>query len=360
MYWSFFMAEILLDSYPTSNQSSTVFFLYDSNPQCGQSFTGDGGILSSAKFYGFKHNNPTGNVYAKIYAHSGTFGTSSLPTGSPLATSDPVSVDQFGANYLSPALVTFTFSGANKITLANGTKYVLVIEYGNTGPVDQIRIHFDNTSPTHEGNAFENGTAYSTRDLIFYIYKSVETYNKTVSSKARINKLGDIKTVSAKAKIIPDYTEYTKTVQSKSRIKKIENNKTVSSKSRIKSTGEIVSVSAKANIFIPVEKTQLVSPTDNTQDLVSPIVLVWELPDNEKDSTIHCHIQVDDTDNTFSSLEHEQKSWEDQSNIEYFDGADWQLYPSGGVNKIYAGNQARLTVSLTDGEKFWRVRGRVG
>lgn len=154
-------------------------------------------------------------------------------------------------------------------------------------------------------------------------------------------------------------TTETKTIQSKARIEKTTV-KSATAKARIKSTGRSVTASAKANIFIPVEKTQLVSPTDNTQDLVSPIVLVWELPDNEKDSTIHCHIQVDDTDNTFASLEHEQKSWEDQSNLEYFDGTDWQPYPSDGVNKIYAGNQARLTISLTDGEKFWRVRGRIG
>ena len=58
------------------------------NPAVGQSFTGNGLILNSAEFYLKKKGSPTGNAVVKIYAHSGTYGTSSVPTGSALATSD--------------------------------------------------------------------------------------------------------------------------------------------------------------------------------------------------------------------------------------------------------------------------------
>ena len=135
---------------------------------------------------------------------------------------------------------------------------------------------------------------------------------------------------------------------------------TVTAKSRIKSTGEIQTVSAKANIYrAEIAKTTLVSPSDGSTGLTNPVTLVWEIPESEGDN-IHAHIQVDDTDNTFGSLEHEQESWDDNSSMEYWDGSDWITYPTSGVDPMYSGNQARITVSLTTGLKYWRVRGEAG
>ena len=114
----------IVDSYSETNKSQVNGFGSPTFQGYGQSFTGDGGTLNSSKFYLEKRELPTGNIVSKVYAHSGTFGTSSVPTGSALATSDNVDVSTLGLL----ALVTFTFSGANKITLTNGTKYVVTVE----------------------------------------------------------------------------------------------------------------------------------------------------------------------------------------------------------------------------------------
>jgi hypothetical protein len=77
---------IICDGYNTllANTSSNLDI---SGAALGQSFTGNGLVLNSATFRIIKNNSPTGNIYAKIYAHTGTFGTSSVPTGAALAIS---------------------------------------------------------------------------------------------------------------------------------------------------------------------------------------------------------------------------------------------------------------------------------
>lgn len=154
---------ILVDSYSetnyVSNTSSTV----------GQSFTGNGGVLDSCKFYLQRYGSPSGNVYAKLYAHSGTFGSTGIPTGSPLAISDPVSASTIPTSF---SLVTFTFSGSNRVNLVNGTKYFIVFETSFSYP-NYILCGYDSTSPTHPGNyAWYSGGWYydASRDLCFYVY----------------------------------------------------------------------------------------------------------------------------------------------------------------------------------------------
>jgi len=150
----------IVDSYSESNHDSGYGY------PCGQSFTGNGSILDSAKVFTSREGSPSGNCYIKIYAHSGTFGTSSVPTGSALATSDV----RDASTLTSYGLSTFTFSGAERIRLINNTHYVMVFDYSGT----DLSIGGDMTSPTHDGNycGYYNGswTAYSGYDLCFYIY----------------------------------------------------------------------------------------------------------------------------------------------------------------------------------------------
>lgn len=189
------MAQIV-DSYSetnaTDNSSSTI----------GQSFTGDGGTLNSAKFYLQKDGSPTGNLYAKIYAHSGTFGTSSVPTGSALATSDAVDASTIST---SSALVTFTFTGANKITLTNATKYVVVFENSVSSFPNYILAYRDGVSPTHSGNySFYSGswTADSGIDLVFYVYKDdATTTTSSTTSSSTSSSTSSISTTTARAVI---------------------------------------------------------------------------------------------------------------------------------------------------------------
>ncbi len=108
---------------------------------------------------------------AKIYATTGTFGASAVPTGSALATSDPVNVNVLTTTY---ALITFTFS--TPYTLSANTKYAIVLEASDvtgTGS-NYVTAGMDNSSPTHAGNRFTMTggvyTADSTRDMCYYVY----------------------------------------------------------------------------------------------------------------------------------------------------------------------------------------------
>jgi hypothetical protein len=162
----------IADSYASSNRSSDQPI---SNTTAlkgmGQSFTGNGAVLSATAFFVFKTGSPTGNVFMKVYADGGTFGTSSKPTGAALATSDAIAASAFPT---SQAMLNFTFSGANQVTLANGTKYVLTMEYSTGGDSsNNVSVAFDNTSPTHSGNDSSydgvSWSSFSTEDLPFYV-----------------------------------------------------------------------------------------------------------------------------------------------------------------------------------------------
>src|SRR5262249_25971905 len=75
-----------------------------------QSFTGDGGQLKSVKFDLSKVGAPTGYAVAQIYAITGTFGSTAKPSGSALASSNPLDVSSLPTSF---ALSEFTFSGLN-------------------------------------------------------------------------------------------------------------------------------------------------------------------------------------------------------------------------------------------------------
>jgi hypothetical protein len=162
-------AEANYASYSESNQDGTVD-VNNVTIGIGQSFTGTGGVLSSCQFYLKKSGTPTGNAVAKIYAHSGTFGTSSIPTGAALATSDNFDVSTLTTSF---ALTTFTFSNnTNWFTLVNGTNYVVTIEYTGTAS-NFIQVGYDGSSPGHGGNYSSlvtvTWTPLATRDVCFYV-----------------------------------------------------------------------------------------------------------------------------------------------------------------------------------------------
>lgn len=176
------MAQIV-DSYSESNINIGNILAVTING-LGQSFTGDGGILNSSVFSLKKSGTITGNAYSKIYAHSGTFGTNSIPTGSPLAISDAFDVSTLTT---SNVLKTFTFTGSNKINLDNGTHYVVTVEYsGGDGSSNYAQVGGDNSSPTAAGNEsyhMSSWTSQNTVDLCFYVYKD-DVISPTITTQA--------------------------------------------------------------------------------------------------------------------------------------------------------------------------------
>lgn len=174
----------LIDSYSESNYTATSFGVGNgTNTKVGQSFTGNGETLDLCKFYLEKMGSPTGNAVAKVYAHAGTFGSGGLPTGAVLATSDNFDVSTLSG--IGKNLETLTFTGANKITLTNGTKYFITLEYDNGDAGNYVLIGIDSSSPTHNGNAaYDNGSwVASSYDAIFYVCSFGSPYVVTRDKK---------------------------------------------------------------------------------------------------------------------------------------------------------------------------------
>lgn len=167
----------VIDSYAEANRSTDInMYAANQAAKVAQSFTGNGSILGKATFYLKKAGSPTGNATAKIYAHSGTFGSTSVPTGAALATSDNFDVSTLTG---SSQLIDFTFSGANKIALSNGTRYCVAIEHATGDASNRVQLAVDDSSPTHGGNiAFDDaGTwvALADTDMCFYVYTAPAT-----------------------------------------------------------------------------------------------------------------------------------------------------------------------------------------
>jgi hypothetical protein len=163
-----------------------------SDVEVGQSFYNDSiRYLNSCKFYLKKVGSPTGNAYAKLYAHSGTFGSSSTGTGEAIATSGAVDVSTLGTSY---SLIEFTFTGANKILLSADTNYVIVVSYYGTDSSNYISIGSDESSPVHSGNAcgiFYEFTSYEwwyhdTKDTIFYLYSTSSISERGVYTTGKL------------------------------------------------------------------------------------------------------------------------------------------------------------------------------
>lgn len=159
----------IVDSYDFSNADSN-YTLNGTLIEVSQSFTGDGSAVVSAELRLLKFGSPTGNIVARIYAHSGTFGTSSVPSGPVLAESDPIDVST-----ISTSSTNYTFKFTEQITLTAATNYCLTVHYADGDGSNNIRVLFDNSSPSHSGNlAIYSGSwvAASDDDLTFAIYKN--------------------------------------------------------------------------------------------------------------------------------------------------------------------------------------------
>lgn len=96
----------LIDFYSTSNRDNYIIIDGSVTSAVGQSFTmlSSTHNLTSVIFYMMKTGLPTGSAYAKLYAHSGTYGSSSLPTGAALATSDAFNIATLTTGYVNYTL----------------------------------------------------------------------------------------------------------------------------------------------------------------------------------------------------------------------------------------------------------------
>jgi len=190
------------------------------------------------------------------------------------------------------------------------------------------------------------------------------TTTRNIDAKADIKAI-QIQIITSKAII---KREFTQTIEAKGRVTiastqivavkgriGIASSQAIQAKGRI-GIAEQQTITAKAEI-ICLSKPILVTPTHLSVQ-TSPVYLVWEISSCCKNRNIHTHIEIDKTDNTFNDLEKDLYSFRDPD-FEYWDGSNWQTYPTSGISSVYYGNQARVLVTLTTGNKWWSANGGV-
>ena len=143
------------DIYADTNQNATTA-LNNTVHGAAQSVTGDGGTLSRARFMLSKSASPTGTAVAKLYAHTGTFGTTSEPTGAAVATSETLDVST-----LTGTLALTDFEFRDEFVLVNTTKYVIAIEYTAGSAVNTVNVGTDTSTPGHGGNFATANTGFT-------------------------------------------------------------------------------------------------------------------------------------------------------------------------------------------------------
>jgi hypothetical protein len=148
---------------------STDPFLYDQNPvyswtgsyrvpqlgtgpwRIGQSFVGNGQKLSRLSWYLQKTGAPVGTYTAAIFAHAGAFGSSSVGTGTALATSTTSLV---GSQITNQRWCDFNFD--ESFTLVNGTNYVAaMILTGSAIDAANYLMFIVSAPGLHPGNGSE-------------------------------------------------------------------------------------------------------------------------------------------------------------------------------------------------------------
>jgi len=163
-----------VDSYTTTD---TAVSLNGTNNGVSQTFDGNGGVLSNARFYLSVNGSPTGYAYARLYAVSG-----GLPTGAALAESDPVDV----AGIINPGYVQFQFT--DEYTLGSGTNnYAITCEYTDGDGSNYITVGTDSGDGDGGTGGVYTASWASGNDVAFYVSSGgIVEINATGSNPGKI------------------------------------------------------------------------------------------------------------------------------------------------------------------------------
>lgn len=204
---------ILIDSATVASPSDTNC---DSSQLMGQSFQVQNSCnLDNLIIDVKKVGTISGSFQFEIYAMTGTYGSTSKPTGSPIATSDSISTAGITTSY---ATITAYFTGANAIAMTTGQQYVLVCNYAATAYPNALL--FKNKTPSfHGGNqSYKTGGAWTelgSYDIIFDLEGVSSSVNVTVNSTVvSVTASTQAPTISAGASIAPNVLTATFSVQS--------------------------------------------------------------------------------------------------------------------------------------------------
>lgn len=153
-------AETTIITYANANADQNNYIANGDNDAIGQSFRSSGYLLSRVTFYGRAVGSPTGDTTARLYGHTGTFGTTGTPSGSVLATSDIITAASIST---TAGPVTYTFSGDQQYYMPSGSIYVIAWYYTGGSTSNHIACEVDISAPTDPGRAYYlNGTTWTT------------------------------------------------------------------------------------------------------------------------------------------------------------------------------------------------------
>jgi hypothetical protein len=184
-----------VSTYASSNQDNSQAVGDGTTIGVSQSFTTAAttsntnarGCFSRVRLWLKKTGSPTGNATVKIYAHSGTLGTSSVPTGAALATSNAFDVSTLTTSY---QWIDFYFPESDWYNFAAATNYVLSLEYSGGDASNYVQAGYDASAPGHAGNkatatSGPTWTAQSGHDLVFEVHR----FTLNLSNQAASNRV---------------------------------------------------------------------------------------------------------------------------------------------------------------------------
>jgi hypothetical protein len=169
-------------NYADTNRDSDQALGNGTTTGVSQSYAAAAGLLASCKFWLKKYNSPTGNAVAKLYTHSGSLGSTSVPTGVALATSSTYDVSLLTSSY---QWIEFTFPWKYTQTATN---YCLAIEYSGGDASNYVHVGYDASSAGHAGNkatyASATWTYQATHDCCFSATQFTYTTGTNATGKS--------------------------------------------------------------------------------------------------------------------------------------------------------------------------------
>lgn len=200
------MSQIVLsDNYSFYNVNSSFGLPQSTYLKFGHTFSSIGGYIDSI-ILSFLTNigTPSSNAFVEIYDVTGTVGVDAVPSGTPIAISDPVLATDCNLT----TGVQFSFTGENRIRLSVGGSYAFALSYSFGDSSNYIRIGTD-TSSENSGNDvyYASDTlweAYAPYSLVYEIYEEILDVSKISGVNSQtISKISgvDLSTISNRSGI---------------------------------------------------------------------------------------------------------------------------------------------------------------
>ena len=137
----------------SGTRTGTISLYTGTYKEASQSFTGNGNYLTSCVFKLCKVGAPKGTAYARLYNHSGVWGSTGVPSGAALVSSGSLSIAS-----LTATLTDKTFDFAGSYILSGGSHYCIVFDAITATSAAGSRIIVGNANPGYHGGNQAMGT----------------------------------------------------------------------------------------------------------------------------------------------------------------------------------------------------------